>query len=55
MCIDHKDLKKQRVAAKIGKNKKMDLENANVEIRILKDLNEDISGEGDNTGSNRIV
>ena len=33
----------------------MDLDNANVEIRILKDLNEDISGEEDTEGSNRIV
>jgi len=32
----------------------MDLDNANVEVRILKDLNEDISGE-DTEGSNRIV
>ena len=32
----------------------MDIENANVEIRILKDLNDDVSGE-DMEGSNRIV
>lgn len=30
------------VAAKLGKNKKFDVDNANVEIKILRSLQEDI-------------
>lgn len=39
LCVDHKDPKKRYVAAKISKNKKFDVDNANVEIKILKKLN----------------
>jgi dual specificity tyrosine-phosphorylation-regulated kinase 2/3/4 len=49
-CIDHGDPKTPIVAVKISKNKKFDVDNANVEIRLLKKLME---GEGD--GRNRIV
>jgi len=38
------------VAAKIGKNKKFDVDNANVEIRLLKKLM-----EGESEGRERIV
>ena len=37
-CIDYKDPKQRMVAAKISKNKKFDVDNANVEIRILDKL-----------------
>jgi len=48
-CIDHKDPKRKFVAAKISKNKKFDVDNANVEIKLLTKLhklqpNEDIEG-----------
>jgi len=35
MCIDLKDANQKAVAAKIGKNKKFDVDNANVEIKFL--------------------
>ena len=38
------------MAAKIGKNKKFDVDNANVEIRLLKKLM-----EGESEGRERIV
>jgi hypothetical protein len=37
-CIDFKDPGQRIVAAKISKNKKFDLDNANVEIKILEQL-----------------
>jgi dual specificity tyrosine-phosphorylation-regulated kinase 2/3/4 len=37
-CIDCKDPNKKIVAAKLCKNKKFDVDNANVEIKILKKL-----------------
>lgn len=53
MCIDYKDPNHRVVAAKIGKNKKFDVENANVEIRILKKLKQrDI---GDDEGYDCLV
>jgi serine/threonine protein kinase len=39
-CIDYKDPKKRVVAIKISKNKKFDVDNANVEIKIIKKLND---------------
>ena len=56
MCVDMKDPSKRLVAAKIGKNKKFDVDNAQVEIRILKQLkNVDQNKIGDSEGYNRIV
>lgn len=37
-CIDKKDPHQRIVAAKISKNKKFDVDNANVEIKIVKKL-----------------
>ena len=37
-CIDFKDPKMKSVAAKIGKNKKFDVDNALLEVRMLKKL-----------------
>lgn len=37
-CTDYKDPKHRQVAVKISKNKKFDVDNAHVEIRILKKL-----------------
>lgn len=37
-CIDYKDPNRKVVAAKLCKNKKFDVDNANVEINILKKL-----------------
>lgn len=37
-CIDYKDPKLKCVAAKLGKNKKFDVDNANLEIGMLKKL-----------------
>jgi len=55
-CIDRADPNGKVVAAKIGKNKKFDVDNANYEIKILKQLNEDISDDcDDKEGQNRIV
>ena len=34
-CVDYKDPNQRIVAAKISKNKKFDVDNANVEIRLL--------------------
>jgi len=34
-CVDMKDPNRRIVAAKIGKNKKFDIDNANVEIKFL--------------------
>ena len=34
-CIDYGDPKRRTIAAKISKNKKFDVDNANVEIRLL--------------------
>ena len=39
-CIDYKDLQHRKVAAKVSKNKKFDVDNANVEIRLLNKLNQ---------------
>ena len=39
-CIDCADPEQRHVAAKISKNKKFDVENANYEIKILRTLNE---------------
>ena len=53
-----KDPKKRVVAAKIGKNKKFDVDNAQVEIKILKQLkNFDILKKENShiEGYNRIV
>ena len=51
-----KDPKKKLVAAKIGKNKKFDVDNAQVEIKILKQLkNADLNKIGNIEGYNRIV
>lgn len=56
MCVDMKDPKKKLVAAKIGKNKKFDVDNAQVEIKILKQLkNADLNKIGNIEGYNRIV
>ena len=52
-CVDMKDLSGRIVAAKIGKNKKFDIDNANVEIKFLQklkggfkdDLNADLEGK----------
>ena len=38
MCVDMKDERQRVVAVKIGKNKKFDVDNAQVEVRILKKL-----------------
>lgn len=53
-CIDHKDSKKRSVAAKISKNKKADVDNANVEIKLLKKLSKLEIGD-DSEGYDRIV
>jgi hypothetical protein len=42
------------VAAKIGKNKKFDVDNANVEIAFLQKL-KDGAGNPDTEGKDRIV
>lgn len=42
------------VAAKLGKNKKFDVDNANVEIKILRSLQEDIP-DTDQEGRGNIV
>jgi hypothetical protein len=53
-CIDYKDPKQKMVAAKLGKNKKFDVDNANVEIKILRSLQEEIQ-DADNEGHGKIV
>jgi hypothetical protein len=45
MCKDCADPKDRMVAAKISKNKKFDVDNANVEIKILKKLQQRSSGD----------
>ena len=42
------------VAAKISKNKKFDVDNANVEIKLLKKLNS-VYSEDERSGFERIV
>lgn len=37
-CVDYKDPNQKVIAAKISKNKKFDVDNANVEIRLLEKL-----------------
>jgi len=37
-CVDYKDPNHRQVALKISKNKKFDVDNAYVEIKILKKL-----------------
>ena len=53
-CIDFKDPKHKLVAAKLGKNKKFDVDNAHVEIKILRSLQEE-NAEADNEGRSNIV
>lgn len=40
-CIDYKDPNQRIIAAKISKNKKFDVDNANVEIKLLQKLMEE--------------
>ena len=55
-CIDYGDPNQRIVAAKIGKNKKFDVDNANIEIKFLSQLNEVDKNEcADNEGYERIV
>ena len=54
LCIDHKDPKKKYIAAKISKNKKFDVDNANVECKLLNKLMQVNLGE-DSEGFDRIV
>ena len=48
-----KDPNRKIIAAKIGKNKKFDVDNANVEIKFLKQLNGGFPG--DDEGRAQIV
>ena len=52
-CIDHKDPQKRVVAGKICKNKIDQVQNANVEIKILHKLME--GHFSDNEGHDRMV
>lgn len=52
-CIDYKDPEQRMVAAKISKNKKFDVDNANVEIRILEKLG--MGNSMDNEGKDCLV
>ena len=53
-CVDYKDPKHKIVAAKLGKNKKFDVDNANVEIKILRSLQDELPNS-DNEGRENIV
>lgn len=53
MCKDCADPKDRLVAAKISKSKKFDVDNANVEIKILKKLQK--GNFGDNEGKEVLV
>ena len=54
--MDCADPYQRIIAAKIGKNKQFDIDNANVEIRFLNELRTvDLSECADNEGHNRIV
>lgn len=48
-----KDPNRKIIAAKIGKNKKFDVDNANVEIKFLKQLKGGFPG--DDEGRDQIV
>lgn len=52
-CIDMKDPHQRVVAAKISKNKKFDVDNANVEIKIVKKLQQ--GNRFDNEGKDQLV
>lgn len=52
-CIDFKDPQQKIVAAKISKNKKFDVDNANVEVKILRKLQ--AGNQEDNEGQDCIV
>ena len=52
-CIDFKDPQQPIVAAKISKNKKFDVDNANVEVKILRKLQG--GNATDNEGRDSIV
>lgn len=52
-CIDYKDPEQRMVAVKISKNKKFDVDNANVEIRILEKLG--MGNSLDNEGKDCLV
>lgn len=47
-CLDYKDPNQRVVAAKLSKNKKFDVDNANVEIKILDKLA--LGNSNDNEG-----
>ena len=53
-CIDHKHPSKVLVALKISKNKKFDVDNASIEIKLLNKLITHDSNQ-DYEGSNRVV
>lgn len=52
-CVDCKDPNRSVVAAKISKNKKFDVDNANVEIKILRKLQ--AGNQMDNEGHDCMV
>ena len=55
-CIDCADPNQRTIAAKIGKNKKFDVDNANIEIKFLSQLNDVDKHEcADIEGHDRIV
>lgn len=55
-CVDCADPNQRIVAAKIGKNKKFDVDNANIEIKFLSQLNDVDKHEcADIEGHDRIV
>ena len=55
-CIDRKDPNSKLVAAKIGKNKKFDVDNAGVEVNFLHQLKAGSPHDcSDLEGKNRIV
>lgn len=55
-CTDCADPNEGIVAAKIGKNKKFDVDNANIEVKFLTQLKElDKNDCADNEGHDRIV
>lgn len=55
-CTDEADPNQRIVAAKIGKNKKFDVDNANIEIKFLSQLNDVDKDEcADTEGHDRIV
>lgn len=52
MCLDRADPNERIVAAKISKNKKFDIDNSLIEIKILKIVNK---GNDSKIGKKRIV